>query len=59
MTTLLGDTLALADRIDRAGLREIKEAKDYCRDLGHDYATPASRRRLYKKMATLLNAELP
>lgn len=58
-TTLTQDVLALVDRLDNAGLREIKDAKDYCRDLGHDYATRASRRRLYKKMATLLRAELP
>lgn len=58
-TTLTQDVLALVDRIDKSNLRSIKEAKDYCRDLGHDYATRSSRRRLYKKMATLLNAELP
>jgi hypothetical protein len=58
-TTLTQDVLAFVDRLDKASLSEIKEAKDYCRDLGHDYATRASRRRLYKKLATLLRAELP
>jgi hypothetical protein len=36
-TTLTQDVLAFVDRLDKASLSEIKEAKDYCRDLGHDY----------------------